>query len=126
MALHITTHMEVAYPPHPMLLPSSRKQMARQCLAYVEKDMAAGAQWAEVTGRGAEAADVRLAAGARGERGAQLEGFRSRVLASDAAAPPQKQHLYVTEWQSAGAPDGSPASVLLLGRVTRTNPGGRG
>merc|ERR1719284_1182642 len=29
-----------------MLLPSSRKQMARQCLAYVEKDMAAGAPWA--------------------------------------------------------------------------------
>jgi hypothetical protein len=45
-ALHITTHMEVAYPPHPMLLPSSRKQMAQQCLAYVEKDMAAGAPWA--------------------------------------------------------------------------------
>jgi hypothetical protein len=44
-ALHITSHMEVCYPPHPVLLPSSRKQMARHCLAYVERDMAAGTTW---------------------------------------------------------------------------------
>ena len=62
----------------------------------------------------AEALSVRLG-GLHGQPQAQLDGFKSRVLRSEA---PTQRHLYATEWRSLDVAEARSGATLMLGDAT--------
>merc|ERR1719506_3025230 len=70
-----------------------------------------GELWAGVARQGADQAVAVRLGNLLGQPQAQLDGFKSRVLRTEA---PTQRHLYTTEWCAIGVSVGAVAEVLMI------------